>query len=65
MERVRTLARGQRCCQLRPVSQGPVKTRARAAAWGHSAEGRQAGAVARPYAAAAVCATAWVESRMK
>eukprot|EP00965_Chrysotila_dentata_P100891 3332628-Pleurochrysis_carterae.AAC.2 len=43
---------------LRPVLQGAVKTRARAAAWGHSTEGRQGDAIARSCAAAAVCATA-------
>eukprot|EP00965_Chrysotila_dentata_P183578 6061618-Pleurochrysis_carterae.AAC.1 len=65
MERVRVLAKRQRCCQLRPVSLGTVGTRARAAAWRHSAEGLLGGAVARPCAAGAVCVTASGESRMK
>eukprot|EP00965_Chrysotila_dentata_P000960 30843-Pleurochrysis_carterae.AAC.1 len=65
MERIRILAKRLRCCQLRPVSQGSVATRAGAAVWSHSAEGRQGDAIARACAAASVCATASVESRLK
>eukprot|EP00965_Chrysotila_dentata_P101689 3357416-Pleurochrysis_carterae.AAC.3 len=43
MEDVRTLAKGQRCCQLRPISMDTAEPRARAAAVGQPAARRRGG----------------------
>eukprot|EP00965_Chrysotila_dentata_P111367 3681837-Pleurochrysis_carterae.AAC.1 len=41
--RTRTLAKRQRCCQLRPVSTGAAELRTRTAAWGRPADRRWSG----------------------